>query len=73
MRVSVAGGTATPLTTLSEGATTQRWPQALPSGKGVLFAGVTRLLITKEHRQAGGQCRTAPARCGSEGRTVSGL
>jgi serine/threonine-protein kinase len=38
MRVAAAGGTATPLTTLSEGATTQRWPQALPRGKGVLFS-----------------------------------
>jgi serine/threonine-protein kinase len=38
MRVGAAGGTATPLTTLSEGATSQRWPQALPGGTGVLFS-----------------------------------
>jgi hypothetical protein len=38
MRVSAAGGTAATFGTLSRGAVTQRWPQALPGGKGVLYA-----------------------------------
>ena len=36
-RVSAAGGAATVLVPLSKGAVTQRWPQALPGGKGVLY------------------------------------
>jgi len=37
MRVSAAGGTPAVFGTLSKGATTQRWPQALPGGKVVLY------------------------------------
>lgn len=37
MSVSAAGGTPVVFGTLSEGATTQRWPQALPGGKAVLY------------------------------------
>jgi Tol biopolymer transport system component len=37
MRVPAAGGTPAVFGTLSEGATTQRWPQALPGGAGVLY------------------------------------
>ncbi len=37
MRVSAAGGTPAGFSALSEGATTQRWPQALPGGQAVLF------------------------------------
>ena len=37
MRVSAAGGTPAAFGTLSKGAVTQRWPQALPGGKGVLY------------------------------------
>ncbi|MDO8679764.1 MAG: protein kinase [Acidobacteriota bacterium] len=37
MRVSSAGGTPEPLTSLAEGEATQRWPQVLPGGKAVLF------------------------------------
>jgi serine/threonine-protein kinase len=37
LRVSSAGGTPQPLTTLAEGEATQRWPQVLPGGKGVLY------------------------------------
>src|SRR5262249_49745195 len=37
MRVSAAGGTPAVFGALSKGATTQRWPQALPGGKGVLY------------------------------------
>jgi serine/threonine protein kinase/Tol biopolymer transport system component len=37
LRVPAAGGTPTPFGTLSEGATTQRWPQALPGGNTVLY------------------------------------
>jgi len=42
-RVSSAGGTPEPLTTLDQkaGETTQRWPQALPGGKSVLFTSDT--------------------------------
>src|SRR5262245_56577047 len=38
MRVSSAGGRPVVFGTLSAGATTQRWPQALPGGKGVLYS-----------------------------------
>ena len=37
MRVSAAGGTPAVFGALSPGATTQRWPQALPGGQAVLF------------------------------------
>ncbi len=43
MRVSAAGGTPQPLTSIAEGETTHRWPQLLPDGKGVLFTGGTGL------------------------------
>jgi serine/threonine-protein kinase len=36
-RVSAAGGAPTAFVPLSKGAVTQRWPQALPGGKGVLY------------------------------------
>jgi serine/threonine-protein kinase len=38
MRVPSAGGSAVAAGTLSAGAVTQRWPQVLPGGAGVLFA-----------------------------------
>ena len=37
MRVSAAGGTPAAFGTLSQDAVTQRWPQALPGGKAVLY------------------------------------
>ena len=37
MQVSADGGTPTPFGSLTPGATVQRWPQALPGGKGVLY------------------------------------
>ena len=37
LRVPAAGGTPAKFGTLSPGATTQRWPQALPGGKAVLY------------------------------------
>jgi len=38
MRVSASGGkSAAPFGVLSEGATSQRWPQALPGGHGIVF------------------------------------
>ena len=36
-RVSAAGGHSSVFGTFGEGARTQRWPQALPGGKGVLY------------------------------------
>jgi serine/threonine-protein kinase len=39
LRVSSAGGTPAPLTSVAEGESTQRWPQVLPGGKAVLFTG----------------------------------
>ncbi|MDO8679357.1 MAG: protein kinase [Acidobacteriota bacterium] len=36
-RMSSAGGTPAPVTSLAEGEVTQRWPQVLPGGKAVLF------------------------------------
>ena len=44
MRVSSAGGTPEPLTSLAEGEVTQRWPQVLPGGKAVLFTS------SRDHR-----------------------
>jgi serine/threonine-protein kinase len=38
MRVSASGGTPAAFGTLSTGAVTQRWPQTLPGGKGVLYS-----------------------------------
>ena len=37
VRVSSAGGKPEPLLSRAEGEVTQRWPQVLPSGKGVLY------------------------------------
>ena len=37
LRVSAAGGTPATFGTLGKGAVQQRWPQALPGGKGVLY------------------------------------
>ena len=37
LRVPAAGGTPAAFGALSQGATTQRWPQALPDGKAVLY------------------------------------
>ncbi len=37
LRVSSAGGTPEPLTTLEPGERTQRWPQMLPGGRAVLY------------------------------------
>jgi serine/threonine-protein kinase len=37
MRVSAAGGDATPITSLAEGEVTQRWPQIIRGGAAVLF------------------------------------
>ena len=36
-RVSSGGGTPEPLTTLDTGEVTERWPQMLPGGRGVLY------------------------------------
>ena len=43
LRVSSAGGTPEPLTTLDHGEVTQRWPQVLPGGKAVLYTGSNSL------------------------------
>jgi serine/threonine-protein kinase len=40
-RVAAAGGTPEPATTIGEGEVTQRWPQALPHGRGVLYTATT--------------------------------
>lgn len=37
MRVSLAGGTPEPLTSLAESEVIKRWPQVLPGGQAVLF------------------------------------
>ena len=39
LSVSSAGGKTQPLTKLSDGEVTQRWPQVLPGGKAVLYTG----------------------------------
>jgi serine/threonine-protein kinase len=38
MRVSASGGTPTAFGTRREGAAAQRWPEALPDGRGVLYS-----------------------------------
>jgi len=38
-QVSDAGGTAQPLTRFDKGEATHRWPEFLPGGKSMLFAG----------------------------------
>jgi serine/threonine-protein kinase len=38
LKVNVNGGEPTAFTTLREGETTQRWPQVLPRGRGVLYS-----------------------------------
>ena len=54
-KVSSAGGTPQPLTTLDKqaGEATQRWPQVLPGGKAVLFTSNTPLeqLRGRRHRR----------------------
>jgi serine/threonine-protein kinase len=37
MRVAASGGASSETATFGEGAVAQRWPQALPGGKGVLY------------------------------------
>jgi serine/threonine-protein kinase len=37
MRVASAGGTPEPLTALAPGEQTQRWPQVLPGGRGLIY------------------------------------
>jgi eukaryotic-like serine/threonine-protein kinase len=39
LQVSEAGGATQPLTRMEKGETTHRWPEFLPGGKAVLFAG----------------------------------
>ena len=53
MRVPAAGGTPAAFGTLSQGATTQRWPQALPGGKAVLYTehSATDRLRRGQHRR----------------------
>ncbi len=40
-RIPAAGGAPTPLTQLTQGEVTHRWPQILPGGKAVLFTSST--------------------------------
>ena len=44
LRVPADGGKPTAFGTLSQGATTQRWPQALPGGKAVLYTEHSALI-----------------------------
>jgi serine/threonine protein kinase/Tol biopolymer transport system component len=41
MRVSSAGGRPEPLATIAEGELTQRWPEILPDGRGVMYTSHT--------------------------------
>ncbi len=76
MRVPAAGGTPVVFGTLSPGATTQRWPQALPSGAGLLYTE-SRSISTFDGANllvmplAGGEPKVV-VRGGSFGRYVSG-
>jgi serine/threonine-protein kinase len=72
VRVSAAGGKPEPLLSLAEGEVTQRWPQMLPSGKGVLYtasnvaSGFTDANIVVQPLPAG--ARKIVMRRGSYGR-----
>ena len=46
-QVSDAGGAPQPLTRLEKGETSHRWPEFLPGGKAVLFAGGRLPAITR--------------------------
>ncbi|MDP3718720.1 MAG: protein kinase [Acidobacteriota bacterium] len=77
MSVPSAGGTPEPLASLAEGEVTQRWPQALPGGRGVLFTSST---VATSYNDANivvlspGGARTVVHRGGYHGRYVaSGL
>jgi Tol biopolymer transport system component len=48
MRVPASGGTPEPFGSLSEGAVTQRWPQALPGGAGVLYTEHSAVFLYEE-------------------------
>ena len=45
MRVSSVGGQAQPVTTLTEGEITHRFPQVLPGGAGILYTASTEVMI----------------------------
>jgi WD40 repeat protein len=45
MRVSSLGGEAQPVTTLTEGEITHRFPQVLPGGVGILYTASTELMV----------------------------
>jgi serine/threonine-protein kinase len=45
MRVSSLGGDVQPVTTLTEGEITHRFPQVLPGGVGILYTASTELMI----------------------------
>jgi serine/threonine-protein kinase len=45
MRVSAAGGPATPVTTLAEGEISHRFPQVLPGGRALLYTASTEVHI----------------------------
>ena len=64
MRVSAAGGTPAAFGTLSTGAVTQRWPQTLPGGKGVLYTEHSR-------RRLAGTAPTSSSRPSRAGRRRS--
>jgi serine/threonine-protein kinase len=72
VRVSAAGGKPEPLLSLAEDEVTQRWPQMLPSGKGVLYtasnvaSGFTDANIVVQPLPAG--ARKIVVRRGSYGR-----
>ena len=45
MRVSSVGGQAQPVTTLTQGEITHRFPQVLPGGAGILYTASTEVMI----------------------------
>ncbi len=47
-RVPAAGGRPQPLTTLSNGVATHRWPQILPGGHSILFTGSAHVAGTED-------------------------
>ena len=74
LRVPADGGTPTPFGTFSQGATTQRWPQALPGGKTVLYtesasvgnfdgANVVVATVPADALGQGGPCESRRSQC----------
>ncbi len=71
MRISSAGGTPAVFGALSAGATTQRWPQALPGGQAVLFTEHSTVQGFERPTSSSPRCRVGPRRWSSAAGTMA--